>query len=525
MRHAAFWVAAERLPELRAVHPGCDARAGDRAAAVARGARLDARGGDRRAAARPPDDRRPDDRARRSPRSLAIDEADADAALLALESEGVVLRGHFDRARDRGDPIARRVVRPAAAGAHPSLHAQSPARRDRAGQPGRLHALPVRLAARRSGEPADRRRRPAGGPRAARRLRAGGRRVGARRPAGARRPLRAVDARHAVPDRRSRLGAAVRAGGRGRRRWSARRRSRCSCASTRGMGSPEGLRSVRRVTSSAADSGTAPRVRTPATDAAVSDDGPARARRAAQRAARRSSTSWPPPAAWTTTARARGARELVAAGLVASDGFAGLRAIIRSSSGRAGRPRRRPIAASPGRWSLLRRRGRRRDRRHDSRRSSAGAGAAPALRRRLPAPARARSERRAVARAGARLSPARGARRNSRRPLRRRHVRRTVRARRRRRAAARSPPHAGGRPLPRGQRRRSAEPRRHRHRRRSRARRRGEPAASIATACRWQRWKAITCDHWPRSTRRSPRTRRARCRDPALSVVSGFVGR
>ena len=28
--------------------------------------------------------------------SLSIDEADADTALLALESEGVVLRGHFE---------------------------------------------------------------------------------------------------------------------------------------------------------------------------------------------------------------------------------------------------------------------------------------------------------------------------------------------------------------------------------------------------------------------------------------------
>ena len=42
-----------------------------------------------------------------------------------------------------------RMVRPPAARAHPSLHAQPAARRDRAGQPGRLHAVPVRLAARR----------------------------------------------------------------------------------------------------------------------------------------------------------------------------------------------------------------------------------------------------------------------------------------------------------------------------------------------------------------------------------------
>src|SRR5207244_8784784 len=41
------------------------------------------------------------------------------------------------------------------------------------------------------------------------RVRAGGRRLGARRAAGARGRLRAVDDRHALPDGRSRLGAAV----------------------------------------------------------------------------------------------------------------------------------------------------------------------------------------------------------------------------------------------------------------------------------------------------------------------------
>ena len=45
-------------------------------------------------------------------------------------------------------------------------------------------------------------------------------------------------------------------------------------------------------------------------------------------------------------------RDLVAAGLVASDGFGGLRSIIRSSSGRPGPVGRRSSIA--GRWSLLR---------------------------------------------------------------------------------------------------------------------------------------------------------------------------
>ena len=144
-----FWVAAERLPEIRAVHPDAIDRAGDRGAAVARDARLDARRGDRRAAARPPGAR-----SGRRPRatlaaSLAIDEADADAALLALEARRRRAARAFVHAAERCGAIARAVVRPAAAGAHPSLHAESPARRDRAGQPGRLHALPVRLAARR----------------------------------------------------------------------------------------------------------------------------------------------------------------------------------------------------------------------------------------------------------------------------------------------------------------------------------------------------------------------------------------
>ena len=137
---------------------------------------------------------------------------DADAALLALESEGVVLRGRFD-ARRPPQRAPRRMVRPRAARAHPPLHAQPAARGDRAGEPGRFHAVPVQVAARRSA--------PIGsigldGLREAlddaRRLRAGRRglgTVGASRP---RRRLRPGDARHAVPGRRSRLGAASRRG-------------------------------------------------------------------------------------------------------------------------------------------------------------------------------------------------------------------------------------------------------------------------------------------------------------------------
>ena len=104
------------------------------------------------------------------------------------------------------------MVRPAAAGAHPSLHAQPPARRNRAGQRGRFPALPVRLARRRP----SRISWPASTGCAARLSHARRRRVAARAaweravlPARAR-SLRARMARHAVPDGRSRVGAAER---------------------------------------------------------------------------------------------------------------------------------------------------------------------------------------------------------------------------------------------------------------------------------------------------------------------------
>ena len=158
------------------------------ASARARRARLDARGGDRRAPARPADDRRADDGRSARRRPVAISESDADAALLALESdEGV------DPARSRStasDGPTARMVRSPAARAHSPLHAEPAARRDRAGQPGRFHAVPLRVAARRAVEPPDRPRRTAGHRRHARRLRAGRDRVGARGPARAHRSLR-----------------------------------------------------------------------------------------------------------------------------------------------------------------------------------------------------------------------------------------------------------------------------------------------------------------------------------------------
>ena len=100
------------------------------------------------------------------------------------------------------------MVRPAAARAHPPLHAQAPARRDRAGRGARFPALPVRLAAR------DRRTRGwkarTRWPRPSRSSKASRRRpgMGERNPAGARRRLRAGLARRRMPCGPRRLGAA-----------------------------------------------------------------------------------------------------------------------------------------------------------------------------------------------------------------------------------------------------------------------------------------------------------------------------
>ena len=139
--------------------------------------------------------------------------------------------------------------------------------------------------------------------------------------------------------------------------------------------------------------------------------------------------------------------ELVALGLVTSDSFGGLRALLvpsdrrQSPSGCAPPAPRRPFGMEDaGRWALVRRRrrrspaaaGRRRGRR------ARGAHAAAPLRRRVLAPARARGRlAAAVARPAARLSPARSARRDPRRPVRRRLLRRAVRAARGDRRAAR----------------------------------------------------------------------------------------
>ncbi len=143
--------------------------------------------------------------------------------------------------------------------------------------------------------------------------------------------------------------------------------------------------------------------------------------------------------------------ELVAQGLVASDGFAGLRALLTPSGQRRphGTARRRgkvlPFAIeSGGRWSIVRRAA-------HARAGEAKDEAVEHVARTLLARygvvfwrllAREFGLAAAVARTGAHLSAARGARRDSRRPVRRRRHRRAIRARRGDRGAARDAPPA-----------------------------------------------------------------------------------
>ena len=144
--------------------------------------------------------------------------------------------------------------------------------------------------------------------------------------------------------------------------------------------------------------------------------------------------------------------ELVALGLVTSDSFGGLRALLVPSDRRKPAPAGGAAAAhrcsawrTPGAGRSRIAPGRRRPGRRPTRGGRARrAHAAAALRRRVLAPARARGRlAAAVARSAARLSPARGARRDPRRPLRRRLLRRAVRAARSGRRAARGPAQAG----------------------------------------------------------------------------------
>ena len=129
--------------------------------------------------------------------------------------------------------------------------------------------------------------------------------------------------------------------------------------------------------------------------------------------------------------------ELVAAGLVSSDGFAGLRGIIESSSSpRTGRSR---PPSSAGRWFVLGAESldfARDNAEPSGRRGNGRLDAAPPLRRRLPSSRDPRNHRRHLARAGSRVPPARRSRRDPRRALRRWNAWRAVRAAGRGRSAA-----------------------------------------------------------------------------------------
>ena len=186
------WVAAERLPEFDAVFPGAP-RAPEIEPPADYQEGLAARRRARRDRARPPARARPGDGgcARRAARAAARRRRGRAGAARSggLGDARPVLAG---RGRDR-------VVRAAAARAHPSLHGAPAARGDRAGGGAGLPALPLPLAARRTRVARRRRRRARGDRLPARRLRGAGGGVGDRAPAGARQRVRPGVARRAEP--------------------------------------------------------------------------------------------------------------------------------------------------------------------------------------------------------------------------------------------------------------------------------------------------------------------------------------
>ena len=117
------------------------------------------------------------------------------------------MRGRFTAGADRR---RRRMVRAPSARAHPPLHDRPPAARDRAGRAARLHALPVRLAARVAGNAGQRAGSAGRRAGATRRLRGAGSGMGKRDPAGARRRLFDRVAGRPVHRRPDRLGAPAR---------------------------------------------------------------------------------------------------------------------------------------------------------------------------------------------------------------------------------------------------------------------------------------------------------------------------
>ena len=201
-RRDALWITAERLPLFAALFPEATLRA---AGAHAR----------RRT-------RRRWRRRRRSSRSCAGASRawvrpPPRARRLARPAGGAHRRGARGAAGRRLRDARRLhgrgggglgVVRAAPAGAHPPLHRQAPARRDRAHRGARLPALPVRMAARDAGRAHGRTGRGGRDPRAAGGLRGAGERLGDRDPARPHQRVRTGVARRAVPGRALRVDAA-----------------------------------------------------------------------------------------------------------------------------------------------------------------------------------------------------------------------------------------------------------------------------------------------------------------------------
>ena len=269
--------------------------------------------------------------------SLNIAGSDADIALAALEGRGCgpAWRLHA-RSGDAG------VVRPPAARAHPPLHPQPAARRDRAGERGGLHAVPVRLAAG-GARPAGSGSRGSGHRhRAAGWLRASRGRLGERRARGAGDGVRPDAAGYAVHDGTGGLGTDWRTGGGRSGRTGGRGRS--------------GPRPIALFLREHADQWLADRnggdYELSSYAAAVRDV-----------LQQRGASFFHELSAMTgllPTQVEQGLAELAGLGLVTSDSFAGLRALITPSSKRkplSGAKRRHRTAPvgieTAGRWALL----------------------------------------------------------------------------------------------------------------------------------------------------------------------------
>ncbi len=127
-------------------------------------------------------------------------------AFLAMEMQGLPMRGAFEHPSNHTKTMPNRMVRTPHPPTHPSPHPRHPPQAGRSRHPRRLHALAARLAAPRPADPAHRRRRRPRSPPPTRRLRSPRHRVGAHPAPRPRRQLRSSLARRPLPLRRRRLG-------------------------------------------------------------------------------------------------------------------------------------------------------------------------------------------------------------------------------------------------------------------------------------------------------------------------------